>query len=71
MGPPNGDESNYPRVDMAHLGAKLEPDRSHPRYLITESGMRYRFVVSSRAQFALPRSNDSLPFPTQGLIERG
>ena len=43
-GPQYGDESNYLRVHLAHLRAKLEPDRSHPRYLITEPGMGYRFV---------------------------
>jgi len=43
-GPGYGDESNYLRVHMAHLRRKLEPDRSHPRYLITEPGMGYRFV---------------------------
>ena len=43
-GPAYGDESNYLRVHMAHLRRKLEPDRSHPRYLLTEAGMGYRFV---------------------------
>ena len=43
-GPQYGDESNYLRVHLAHLRAKLEPDRSHPRYLITEPGMGYRFM---------------------------
>jgi two-component system KDP operon response regulator KdpE len=43
-GPSYGDESNYLRVHMAHLRRKLEPDRSRPRYLITEPGMGYRFV---------------------------
>jgi two-component system KDP operon response regulator KdpE len=43
-GPQYGDESNYLRVHLAHLRGKLEPDRSHPRYLITEPGMGYRFV---------------------------
>ena len=37
-GPGYGDESNYLRVHMAHLRRKLEPDRSHPRYFITEPG---------------------------------
>ncbi|MET0324990.1 MAG: response regulator [Ilumatobacteraceae bacterium] len=46
-GPSYGDESNYLRVHMAHLRTKLEPDRSHPRYLITEPGMGYRFVEPS------------------------
>ncbi len=44
-GPSYGDESNYLRVHMAHLRRKLEPDRSRPRYLITEAGMGYRFVA--------------------------
>jgi two-component system KDP operon response regulator KdpE len=43
-GPAYGDESNYLRVHMAHLRRKLEPNRSRPRYLITEPGMGYRFV---------------------------
>jgi two-component system, OmpR family, KDP operon response regulator KdpE len=43
-GPAYGDESNYLRVHMAHLRRKLEPERSRPRYLITEPGMGYRFV---------------------------
>jgi two-component system, OmpR family, KDP operon response regulator KdpE len=43
-GPGYGDESNYLRVHMAHLRRKLEPDRAHPRYFITEPGMGYRFV---------------------------
>jgi two-component system KDP operon response regulator KdpE len=44
-GPAYGDESNYLRVHMAHLRHKLEPDRSRPRYFITEPGMGYRFVA--------------------------
>jgi two-component system KDP operon response regulator KdpE len=43
-GPGYGDETNYLRVHMAHLRSKLEPDRSKPRYLLTEPGMGYRFV---------------------------
>jgi two-component system KDP operon response regulator KdpE len=43
-GPGYGDESNYLRVHMAHLRRKLEPDRSHPRYFVTEPGMGYRFI---------------------------
>ncbi|MDN3264163.1 response regulator transcription factor [Streptomyces sp. CSDS2] len=37
------DKSNYLRVYMAQLRRKLETDPSHPRYLITEPGMGYRF----------------------------
>ncbi|MGW0885098.1 response regulator [Streptomyces sp. NPDC002671] len=36
-------KSNYLRVYMAQLRRKLETDPSHPRYLITEPGMGYRF----------------------------
>jgi two-component system, OmpR family, KDP operon response regulator KdpE len=36
-------ETNYLRVYMAQLRRKLEPDPAHPRYLITEPGMGYRF----------------------------
>ncbi|KJK35643.1 Fis family transcriptional regulator [Streptomyces variegatus] len=36
-------KTNYLRVYMAQLRRKLETDPSHPRYLITEPGMGYRF----------------------------
>ncbi|MFJ8649469.1 response regulator [Streptomyces sp. NPDC093546] len=42
-GPSSGDRTNYLRVYMAQLRRKLESDPSHPRYLITEPGMGYRF----------------------------
>jgi two-component system, OmpR family, KDP operon response regulator KdpE len=42
-GPKYEDETNYLRVYMAQLRRKLEPEPSHPRYLITEPGMGYRF----------------------------
>ena len=43
-GPAYETETNYLRVYMAQLRRKLEPDPSHPLYLITEPGMGYRFV---------------------------
>ena len=43
-GPAYETETNYLRVYMAQLRRKLEPDPSHPRHLITEPGMGYRFV---------------------------
>ncbi|MFI8511827.1 response regulator [Streptomyces sp. NPDC085460] len=42
-GPSHGTKTNYLRVYMAQLRRKLETDPSHPRYLITEPGMGYRF----------------------------
>jgi two-component system KDP operon response regulator KdpE len=43
-GPQYGTESHYLRVYMAQLRRKLEADPSHPRHLLTEPGMGYRFV---------------------------
>ena len=42
-GPTYETESNYLRVYLAQLRRKLEPEPSRPRYLLTESGMGYRF----------------------------
>lgn len=42
-GPGYERRSNYLRVYFATLRDKLEPDRAHPRHLITESGIGYRF----------------------------
>jgi two-component system KDP operon response regulator KdpE len=42
-GPAHGAETNYLRVYMAQLRRKLETEPSHPRHLITEPGLGYRF----------------------------
>lgn len=42
-GPSYTTETNYLRVYVAQLRAKLEPDPAHPRHLITEPGMGYVF----------------------------
>jgi two-component system KDP operon response regulator KdpE len=42
-GPAYVKETNYLRVYMAQLRQKLETDPSHPRHIITEPGMGYRF----------------------------
>ncbi|HKT02244.1 MAG TPA: response regulator [Rugosimonospora sp.] len=42
-GPRYERETNYLRVYVAQLRAKLEPDPSRPRHLLTEPGMGYRF----------------------------
>jgi len=42
-GPSYETETNYLRVYLAQLRRKLEPEPSRPKYLLTESGMGYRF----------------------------
>ncbi|MFD9286239.1 winged helix-turn-helix domain-containing protein, partial [Streptomyces mirabilis] len=42
-GASHSNKTNYLRVYMAQLRRKLETDPAHPRYLITEPGMGYRF----------------------------
>jgi two-component system KDP operon response regulator KdpE len=41
-GPGYEDETHYLRVHFAHVRAKIEPDPSSPRYVITEPGIGYR-----------------------------
>ena len=42
-GPADRKETSYLRVYIAQLRHKLERDPAHPRHLITEAGMGYRF----------------------------
>jgi two-component system KDP operon response regulator KdpE len=42
-GPHYQGQTNYLRQYMARLRRKLEPDPAHPRHLLTEPGMGYRF----------------------------
>jgi two-component system, OmpR family, KDP operon response regulator KdpE len=41
-GPAYETETHYLRVHIAHIRAKIEPDPSRPRYVITEPGVGYR-----------------------------
>jgi two-component system KDP operon response regulator KdpE len=43
-GPQYASETNYLRQYMAQLRRKLEDDPAHPRHLLTEPGMGYRFL---------------------------
>jgi two-component system, OmpR family, KDP operon response regulator KdpE len=43
-GPGSVEHTHYLRVYLAQLRRKLEPDPAHPRYLITEPGLGYRFL---------------------------
>ncbi len=42
-GPSHGNQTHYLRVYLAQLRRKLEDDPSHPKHLLTEVGMGYRF----------------------------
>lgn len=44
-GPSYATETHYLRVYLAQLRRKLEDDPSHPKHLLTEAGMGYRFSV--------------------------
>jgi two-component system KDP operon response regulator KdpE len=43
-GPGYRDESNLLHVNVSQLRRKIERDRAHPRYLLTEPGAGYRLV---------------------------
>jgi two-component system KDP operon response regulator KdpE len=44
-GPSFTSHTHYLRQYMAQLRHKLEPDPTHPRHLLTELGMGYRFAA--------------------------
>ena len=48
-GPSSEDATHYLRIYLAQLRRKLEPDPTHPRYLLTEPGMGYRFTPDGAA----------------------
>jgi two-component system KDP operon response regulator KdpE len=48
-GPAYQQEAHYLHVYVSHLRAKIEPDPSHPRYLLTEPGAGYRMVDPAAA----------------------
>ena len=47
-------DTGYLRLYLAQLRKKLEADPSHPRYLLTEAGMGYRFAPDPPAAPAAP-----------------
>ena len=42
------DESQYVRLYITYLRQKIEPDPSHPKYILTERGVGYYFVDYKR-----------------------
>lgn len=46
-GPAHVDNGHYLRIYMGHLRHKLEDDPAQPRYLLTETGVGYRLLLSN------------------------
>ena len=44
-GPSHSEDSHYVRVYMGHVRKKIEDDPTRPRFILTESGVGYRFVT--------------------------
>ena len=44
-GPDYGDETDYLRVFINHLRKKIEPNPAHPKYILTEPWVGYRFAI--------------------------
>ena len=44
-GPSYVDETQYTRVHVGQLRKKIEDDPAHPVFIVTESGIGYRFSV--------------------------
>ena len=44
-GPSYVEQTQYIRIYMGHLRQKLEQDATQPRYLQTETGIGYRFIL--------------------------
>jgi len=44
-----GDESDYVWTFVKRIRRKIEPDRAHPRYVLTEAGVGYRMPVAADA----------------------
>jgi len=52
------EEVQYVRLYVRYLRAKLEPDSAHPKYIMTEKGLGYRFadLGGTREPLALARA---------------
>jgi len=46
-GPSHLEDGHYLRIYMGHLRHKLEDDPAQPRYLLTETGVGYRLVITN------------------------
>ena len=57
------DEDHYVRLYVSYLRQKLEPDPAHPRYILTEKGLGYRFADYRRPRSAVPAAGATMPRP--------
>ena len=48
-GPDYGDQLQYLRVFVNQLRKKIEPDPSHPRYILTEPWVGYTFAIAEKS----------------------
>ena len=46
-GPSHSESGHYLRIDMGHLRQKLEDDPAQPQYLLTETAVGYRIMLSA------------------------
>jgi two-component system KDP operon response regulator KdpE len=53
------EEIQYLRLYITYLRQKIEPDPSHPRYILTERGVGYRFVDFRKRKLAEARKQDA------------
>lgn len=60
-GPEYQSEAQYLHVHISHLRAKIEPDRTRPRYILTEPGAGYRLAAPDAASAGLSSLRDQLP----------
>jgi two-component system KDP operon response regulator KdpE len=58
-GPDHGEETENLRVIINQLRKKIEKDPAHPRYILTEPWMGYRFQISSIASEKRPPGRKS------------
>jgi len=49
-GPDYGDETDYLRVFINHLRKKIEPNPAHPKYILTEPWVGYRFAIAEGSE---------------------
>ncbi len=68
-GPEYRDDSHLLRLYITYLRKKIEPDPAHPKYILTERGVGYRFVDykklrQNQAQREEPQAADDAPAPS-------